>query len=370
MTSSHKEFLVHFGWNDFFYNQLANYDTNEKLRPARVINEERNLYRLQFTSEETKWCSISGKMNFNASERSDYPAIGDWVLAEMPLNSERGIIHHVLKRKSLLARKQIGSVPDIQILAANVDTVFITTSINNDLNIGRLERYLTFAWDSGAKPVILLTKTDLYEGEESIEEVILNLKLRFSGVDVYALRKDHFETAHFFNKYLDSGKTAVLVGSSGVGKSTIGNYLIGREEITVQDIRGDDDKGRHTTTSRSLYESLFGGLIIDTPGMRELQFADQEEGLHAQFADIEELIAKCRYSDCKHQTEPDCAILEALDGGHLDEVRWKSFRKITAEIRHSMRKHDSHLLALDRKVWKKQSKEARINTKNQRRGLF
>lgn len=357
MTSSHKEFLIHFGWSDFFENQLVEYKTintginPDKLRPARVINEERNLYRLQFSNDKIVWSAISGKMQFNAFNRHDYPAVGDWVLAELPENSERSIIHHVFKRKTVLARKQVGSASDIQILSTNIDIVYITTSMNGDLNNGRLERYLTFAWDSGARPIILLTKSDLYTG--SIEQAILDLKLRFNGVEIYSLTKNAFEETDCFRNYLTNGNTAVLVGSSGVGKSTIGNFLIGREEILIQEIRADDDKGRHTTTSRSLYESIYGGMIIDTPGMRELQFSVHEEGLQTQFADIEELITNCRYGNCKHQTEPDCAILNALVVGILDEIHWKSFKKISAEIRFAMRKQDKQLFAEDRKTWKK-----------------
>ena len=238
MTSSQKEFLDHFGWNDFFENQPNPIVINETFKIARVINEERNLYKIQFTADEWRWSSITGKLQFNALSRSDFPAIGDWVVAEFPNNSNRALIHQVLKRKTTLTRKQVGSVQDVQILAANVDTVFTTTSVNNDLNIGRLERYLTFAWDSGAKPVILLSKADLYLGK--IEEVIIELKMRFKDVEVFSLSHNQFDQADFFKHYLSHGSTSVLVGSSGVGKSTIGNFLIGKDEMTVQEIRSDE----------------------------------------------------------------------------------------------------------------------------------
>ena len=370
MRSSHKEFLIHFGWNDFFENQEAEfYKINpgvnpEKLRVARVINEEKNLYRLQFSDDEISWSSVTGKMQFTALSRGDFPAIGDWVLAEVPNHSERAIIRHVYKRKTALMRKKVGCVPDAQILSTNVDTVFITTSLNSDLNFGRLERYLTFVWDSGATPVILLTKTDLYKTD--IQEVIHNLNSRFSGVEIYALSKDNFEGAHFFKRYLSIGTTSVLVGSSGVGKSTISNFLIGKEEILTSEVRESDGKGRHTTTSRSLYKSIYGGLIIDTPGMRELQFAGHVDGLETQFSDIEELIESCRYTNCRHETEIDCAVIAALEGGSLDALRWKSYKKIAREIRHGMRKENKWMLASDRKVWKKRSIEAREKTKGWR----
>lgn len=367
MRSSHQEFLHHFGWSDFFENQLTEfYRMNPgiepgKLRLARVINEEKNRYRLQLSIDEILWSSITGKMQFRALSRSDFPAIGDWVLAEAPEYAERAIIRHVFKRKTVLMRKQVGNASDIQILSTNVDTVFITTSLNDDLNIGRLERYLTFAWDSGAMPVILLTKTDLCKTD--IKEVVQGLSSKFSGVEIYSLTKDNFEEAQFFKNYLESGATCVFVGSSGVGKSTISNFLVGKEDILTSEVRASDGKGRHTTTSRSLYKSIYGGLIIDTPGMRELQFAGHLDGLETQFADIEELVANCRYNDCKHVTESDCAVIAALEEGSLDALRWKSYKKIAGEIRHGMRKENKWMLAVDRKVWKKQSLDARSKKK-------
>lgn len=357
MMSSNTEFKTHFGWNDFFENQLTlllKKDAN--LRCGRIINEERNLYRLQFSEDEIVTGCVTGKMQFNAKTRTDYPAVGDWVLAEYRGEDNRAVIKEVLKRKSVLARKQVGSTADVQILSTNVDTIFITTSFNGDLNFGRLERYLTFAWDSGAMPVILLTKADLCE---DVDEVILDLQLRFPAVEIFALSNTAYDEADFLQTFLREGTTTVIVGSSGVGKSTLTNYLIGREEILTKAIRESDDKGRHTTTSRSLYASRFGGLVIDTPGMRELQFADHEEGLQHQYGDIEELISKCRYSNCAHQTEKDCAIIDALEAGELTEDRWKSFNKIQSEIRHNLRRLDKALLAQDRKLWKKRSIEAR-----------
>lgn len=362
MTSSHKEFLIHYGWNDFFENQLAEIEMQPgQFRIARVINEERNLYRLQFSNDEILLSNITGKMKYEARGRSDYPAVGDWVLAEIPEHSERAVIRFIFKRKTSLIRKQVGSTSDIQILATNVDTVFITTSLNADLNLSRLERYLTFAWDSKAVPVILLTKADLYK--EDVDELIFDLKSRFRDVDIYPLNKDHFEAADFFKNYLANGSTSVFVGSSGVGKSTISNFLIGREEILTLAIREDDEKGVHTTTSRSLYKTIHGGLIIDSPGMRELQFAGHLDGLETQFSDIEELIRNCRYTNCLHENEIDCAIQNALQDDTLDALRWKSYKKIAGEVRHSMRKENRWMLALDRKVWKKRTKEIREKNK-------
>ena len=360
MTSSHKEFLSHSGWSDFFENQLSDLE-KAGLIPARIINEERNLYRLKTCIEHFVWAAIPGKMQFESFGRSSFPAVGDWVLVDLPAQLERGIIRHILKRKSVLQRKQIGVVNDVQILSTNVDTVFVTSSMNSDLNIGRIERYLTFAWDSGATPVLLLTKADLCEPE--LREQLLNEMIEhFPAVNVHVLSSEKFSEADFFKNYLRAGTTSVLVGSSGVGKSTLTNFLISHkasEEIATREIREGDDKGRHTTTARSMYESVYGGLIIDTPGMRELQFTYHEAGVQTHFSDVEELIAQCRFKNCQHETEPDCAIIEALELGTLSSVHFKSYRKIKAEVRHAMRKQNPALLAEDRKIWKKRSQESR-----------
>lgn len=355
MISSQKEFLSHFGWNDFFESQVLTL-SSENLHIARVVNEEKHLYRLQMSKDQSIWATVAGKMLFAASTREDYPAVGDWVLVAYPPGSERAVVHFIFKRKTILQRKKVGEVSETQILATNVDTIFITTSVNMDLNYGRLERYLIFAWESGATPVILLTKTDLCEDVQSVVESVRN---KFPGVAIHSVRNDAFTEAGFFADYLGSGKTAVLVGSSGVGKSTIGNYLIGKEVITTQEIRADDEKGKHTTTSRAMYESFYGGLIIDTPGMRELQFSDHEQGFDHLFGDVEELISQCHFNDCHHQYEKNCAITTALESGALDPMRWRSFNKLQREVRHEQRKQSKWIMAQDKKAWKKRSIESR-----------
>lgn len=360
MTSSPKEFLSQFGWDEFFQSQLEAF-SNKKLFSARIIGEERGLYRLQCDADTVLWSSISGKMQFNANSRKDYPVIGDWVMAERPKDSLRAVIYSVLARKSALQRKQSN---DVQILSANVDYVLITTSLNGDLNYGRLDRYVVFAWESGATPVILLTKTDLYEGD--LEALISEVEARFYRVKVHAVSMKNFEEAKCLPFYLREGVTAVLVGSSGVGKSTLTNFLTNEETARTQEIREDDDRGRHTTTSRALYQSVYGGLIIDTPGMRSLQFTSDEESFQKQFGEIEELKNQCRFNNCRHETEPDCAIRVALETGALEGALWKSYCKLLAEARFSERRQNKVLYAEDRKLWKKQSILARQNFKPNR----
>lgn len=356
MPNSETEFLSLFGWDGFFESQMTHF-LSQNLVPARVICEERNLYRVQLDIEKVAWASISGKMQFNARTRADYPAVGDWVLLESEGNSDRAIIHSICPRKTVIQRKQVGSNTDIQILSSNVDYVFVTTSANDDLNYRRVERYLAVAWESGSTPIILLTKADVCA--EKISEITTNVRMEFPGVEVFSLSQDEFEKAEFFPDYLKTGKTSVVIGSSGVGKSTLVNFLIGDEQIKTQDVRKADGKGRHTTTSRSLYVSRYGGLIIDTPGMRELQLSDHADGVKTQFADIETLIEGCRFTDCQHRTEPGCKIIEALEDNSLSETRWISYQKLIAEVRHSLRKQNRALASEDRKLWRKRSLDAR-----------
>ncbi len=326
-------------------------------RPARVISEERNVYQVQYGLDEIIWASISGKMQFSSKVRADYPAVGDWVMIELKPGAEKAMIQLIGPRKTTIYRKQIGSLSDAQILSTNVDYVFITTSVNEDLNHRRLERYLSIAWDSGSKPIILLTKSDLIPDE--IAAVQLEIQKGFPDVPVHTMSKHSLDKADFFSSYLKTGKTVVFVGSSGVGKSTLVNYLIGNEKIKTQEVREKDGKGRHTTTSRNLYVSRFGGLLIDTPGMRELALTDHKEGLEVQFEDIVRIFVNCKFSDCQHQAEPGCAIKAALKSETLSQARWDSYKKLEAEMLQGKKKQDKGMDAEDRKKRKKVTVDAR-----------
>lgn len=352
-----KDFLLLFGWDSSFELPPSDLISND-LIPARVICEERNFYLVQIGINESLWASVSGKMQFLAATRADYPAVGDWVMVERTDTSDRALIHHICPRKSMIHRKQAGLTAHMQILSTNVDYVFITTSANEDLNYRRIDRYLAVVREAGCIPVILVTKTDICS--EKILTIVEGLQKEFPGVAVHPISKNDFESASFLAQYMSQGKTSVFVGSSGVGKSTLVRFLSGQEDIKMQDVRESDGKGRHTTTSRNMYVSRYGGLIIDTPGMRELQLTDHTEGLSAQFSDIEDLIKTCRFSDCRHQTEPVCGIKAAISDGTLSQDRWQNYQKLEAEVRHALRKQDKAIASEDRKAWKKLTLEGKI----------
>lgn len=292
---------------------------------ARVVTQERGFYRISDGNEE-KLAEVSGKYRYEAQTLSDYPAVGDYVVATWPEDGSNAVIESLFPRKSVFVRKAAGTDNREQVVAANIDTVFICMSLNNDFNLRRLERYIAATWESGAIPVVVLTKADLCE---DVYARIQEAQEAAEGVDIITVSsaKGDFDAVE---SYLQPGKTIALLGSSGVGKSTLINKLIGDDVIPTSGIR-NDDKGRHTTTHRELIELTNGAFVIDTPGMRELGMWESEEGIETAFADIEDLISRCRFSNCSHQNEPGCAVKAALADGKLSEGRWNSFVKLSLE---------------------------------------
>lgn len=295
---------------------------------GRVISEYKNLYKV-VTEDGELTAEISGKLRFKVKNISDYPAVGDFVMIDRTEDiSGNAIIHTILTRKSAFIRKAAGTSNDNQIVASNIDTVFICMSLNNDFNIRRIERYLGIAWDSGAKPVIVLTKSDLCK---DLSEKLTEIDTVAMGVDVIVTSSMSEDGYLPVKSYLGSGKTIAFIGSSGVGKSTLINKVIGENILETNGIR-NDDKGRHTTTRREMIVIPNGGVVIDTPGMREIGIESAD--LSKTFTDIDELSAKCKFSDCTHSNEPKCAVQEAIRAGLLSKDRLESYLKLKKEAKY------------------------------------
>src|SRR5678815_3581082 len=273
----------------------------------------------------TRWIS-AGLPSSCAGDGSAAPCTGDWVMARVPPAHEDGspaLIHRVLERRTKFSRKEAGNRTAEQIIASNVDTIFLVQSLNGNLNPRRLERYLALLWESGAEPVVVLSKADLCPEPEPLLETV---RESARGVTVHVTSAMEEGGLNTLTPYLGVGRTVALVGSSGVGKSTIVNRLRGEEIMRVQGIRADD-RGLHTTTSRHLVSLPGGGMLLDTPGMRTVLMWEGEEGLKTAFDDIEAVAARCKFRDCKHESEPGCAVREALESGELDQGRFRNYRK-------------------------------------------
>ena len=354
--------LSSYGWSDTLQNDFTSFAT-QGLVPARVIVQQRNLYRLVTAAGEIEG-RISGRFAHEAAQGS-YPVTGDWVAVE--LKGDAAVIAHILPRKTSFTRMAAGTAKDMQVVAANVDMALLAASLNADLNLRRLERYLAATYESGASPVILLTKADACEDAEPLIESVAAIAF---GVPIVAVSVRTGQGLDEVSALLAPGKTAVLLGSSGVGKSTLVNVLAGAELMATKAVREDDARGRHTTTHRELILLPSGALILDTPGMRELSLWDAEAGVAAAFAEttaqVEEIAQGCRFRDCAHDKEPGCAVQTALADGTLDEERWRSFQKLGRELAHTVRREDPPAASAERKRWATIQKAGRARTKAKR----
>lgn len=338
--------LEQLGWNVHFQSLLTAYNTKQ-YTPARVTREEKGRYRI--TTEQGD-CSaeICGKLRHEATALKDYPSVGDWVLVKFVNNNTHSIIYHVLDRQSCFSRKApisggrtvrmidnrkviLGGATEEQVVAANINTVFIVMACDDNFNLRRLERYLLLTHNSGAKPVIVLNKIDLCNDYARLLHEIEGIAM---GVDIHPISALSHVNIDALSGYISEGKTIGLFGSSGVGKSTLINRLLGNELLLTSSVRESDSKGRHTTTWRELVVLPTGGILVDTPGMRELQLWIDEEDLDDQFADIDHLKSECKYSDCSHGKEPGCAIQKSLAEGTLSRERYENYLHLHAETRY------------------------------------
>jgi ribosome biogenesis GTPase len=317
--------------------------------PARVLAEDRGSYQLAGRSGELRG-TVTGRFRFEADEDpAAFPAVGDWVSIEGGLSGDT-VIHAVLPRRTALVRQAAGLRTEAQVVGANVDVVFVVASLNADLNARRLERYLAAVWESGAEPVVVLSKADL-QSDDALQTDLATVERIATGVPVLAASAIDGRGIEAVQGRIGPGRTAAFVGSSGVGKSTLLNRLAGADVAATSDIREDDARGRHTTTRRQLHLLPAGGLVIDTPGMRELALWDGD-GLDRSFADIEELAAGCRFGDCAHAGEPGCAVVTASLAGRLDVERLDAWRKLQREAAHHERRVDALARATERRRWR------------------
>jgi ribosome biogenesis GTPase len=365
--------LISLGWGDFFASHCEPY-TQNGLLPARVAREYRESYIIFGECGECA-AEVSGKLRHEARSRADFPAVGDWVAAALRPEERRATIHAVLPRKSAFSRKAVlgggkkdsGGKTDEQVLAANIDTVFLVSGLDFDFNVRRIERYLTIAWDSGASPVIVLNKMDLAEDPVSCIREVAAISF---GVPIHPLSARQNDGLDALAAYLAPGKTVAFLGSSGVGKTTLINTLAGQELGRVQEVREDDSRGRHTTTSRELIVLPGGALVIDTPGMRGLEIWGDADTLEQSFRDIAELAEHCRFGDCAHQAEPGCAVRAALEDGSLDYRRYNNYMRLQKELEFLSRRREKGALRRVEREWDKKVRKHFAGVKELRkRGL-
>jgi ribosome biogenesis GTPase len=331
--------LIDYGWSPRLDEAFQPY-RDRGFVPGRISLEHTHIYRV-VTADGEVLARVAGRLRHRASGRADFPAVGDWVAIEMPPHGGDARIRAVLPRTSRFSRRAAGDPTEEQVVAANIDTVFLVAGLDQEFNPRRIERYLLVAWESGASPVVVLNKTDVIDDPAARVEAVHTLA---PAVPIHAVSCRSPESLEPLRAHLGHGRTGALLGSSGVGKSSIVNSLAGEVKLKTADVRDADSKGRHTSSNRQLVLlPAAGGLLIDTPGMREIQLWDTG-GREETFGDVTALAAACRFRDCRHVTEPGCAVIAAVEDGTLPPARLESFRKLAAEQAHAARQQDARAL--------------------------
>lgn len=328
-------FIEALGWDAYFE---AVWKERELLNcvPARVVSQQRGLWRVAGDFKEC-WAEASGKLRKGSEEGGDWPAVGDWVAAEILSGQANAIIHRVLPRRSRFARKAAGKAMAEQVIAANIDMALIVAGLDGDFNLRRIERYLAQCWESGARPAIVLNKADICPEPG---KVVAEIERVAMGTPVFLVSAKAGEGLDALEAHFRKWETMVMLGSSGVGKSTLVNHFLREERQRTHSVRESDSRGRHTTSSGELLMLRGGAMIIDTPGLRELQLWNAAEGMSETFREIDQLTEECRFSDCHHGNEPGCAVQAALASGIIDTGRWENWKKLQREHDFLLRKTD------------------------------
>jgi ribosome biogenesis GTPase len=352
MNRDSSQFLKELGWDSFFQEEFQLIKVPGSV-PGRVVFESRGSYQVISQYGELT-AIIAGKMRYQAEGQKAFPAVGDWVVIKRLVNENKATIHAVLPRKSKFSRKVAGERTEEQVVSANVDTVFIVSGLDGgrNFNLRRIERYLTLTWSSGATPAMVLNKVDLCP---EVDIFVQKVKEIAPGVSIHPVSAKEKIGLEALRTYLTKGHTVAFLGSSGVGKSALINSLLGIEKQEVGEVREDDRMGRHTTTRRELILIPGGGMMIDTPGMREIQMWAGEDDLQDTFYDIELLAKSCRFTDCSHNAETGCAVKEAINNGDLDPARLESYRKLQNELGYLASREEDSTRLYEKVKWKKVS---------------
>jgi ribosome biogenesis GTPase len=349
-TYNESPFLDALGWDMFFQKHFQALNITGAM-PARVFSESKDGYGVYARYGELT-AKISGKMRYQTGGEAQRPAVGDWVVVTSRTDEKLGLINAVLPRKSRFSRKVAGERTEEQVVAANVDTIFIVAGLDGgrNLNLRRIERYLTLTWNSGSSPVIVLNKADLCPDARAH---IRSVEVIAEGVPVHSVSAKEHKGLEKIKCYLGKGKTAAFLGSSGVGKSALINALLGFRRQETGEVRANDRMGRHTTTRRELILLPDGGMVIDTPGMREIQMWAGEDDLQDAFPDVASLAEQCRFNNCTHDAEPGCAVQDAIAKGFLDPARFGSYRKLRSEIEYLASREQDGARLQEKAKWKK-----------------